>query len=35
MGVILIFAVPFVLAAMYALWQRKRWVGSPGELRAC
>jgi len=27
MGVMLIVAVPFVLAAMYALWQRKRWGG--------
>jgi len=27
MGVLLIVAVPFMLAAMYALWQRKRWGG--------
>jgi len=28
MGILLIVAVPFALAAMYALWQkRKRWYG--------
>ena len=27
MGVLLIVAVPFALAAMYALWQRTRWYG--------
>ena len=27
MGVLLIVAVPFVLVAMYALWQRTRWYG--------
>jgi len=27
MGILLIVAVPFALAAMYALWQRKRWGG--------
>jgi len=27
MGVLLIVAVPFMLVAMYALWQRTRWYG--------
>jgi len=27
MGILLIVAVPFALAAMYALWQRARWYG--------
>ena len=27
MGVLLVVAIPFVLAAIYALWQRTRWYG--------
>jgi len=32
MGVLLIVAVPFALAAMYALWQRARWGGMSFEV---